>query len=365
MKTDVKKRSRDVGVEIARIIGCLIVIGCHTCLPISEDMDFCFSRTFVAMCCADGVAVFWLILGFFLFQHNQDYGKLCKKMCRHIILPLFFMSVFTFYFYPFTKGATSIGECINRPLTEYVSAIKATIVWTPIIGAGHLWYLYVYALVILAFPALKGVVIQADTDRKRFGFVLIMLLLFGINVFEENNLLHCSHYSIGGLVPASIIAIIGHFLYEFKPNLTKVGYIAILVYAIINIARTFVYKLGFSYIIWWYTASGVLCASCLMCFSFRLSRLVHNNLIEASICRIASLTFPVYLIHKLVIGVLERYKITDWALGLFKDASNVAADFFYPLLMTVIVFLISLVFAFSIRLLQSCIRSMFSRRNWG
>ena len=70
-KTMKEARRKDTGVELGRIFGCLIVIGCHTYLPIVIHDNYDMSRTLVAMFCSDGVAIFWLILGFFPFQNRE------------------------------------------------------------------------------------------------------------------------------------------------------------------------------------------------------------------------------------------------------------------------------------------------------
>lgn len=49
---------RDSSIELARIIGCLIVIGCHTLLSYERAIGFDHGRLFLAMVFADGVAIF-------------------------------------------------------------------------------------------------------------------------------------------------------------------------------------------------------------------------------------------------------------------------------------------------------------------
>ncbi|MFQ6866632.1 hypothetical protein [Blautia sp.] len=59
---------RDSAVELLRLLGCLIVIGVHTCLGAMVNGNYDFSRTFIACLLADGVAIFWFITGFFLIE---------------------------------------------------------------------------------------------------------------------------------------------------------------------------------------------------------------------------------------------------------------------------------------------------------
>ena len=53
----------DPSIELLRIIGSLSVIGTHIKLEYKSFTNF--SKIFFACLCADGVAIFWLILGFF------------------------------------------------------------------------------------------------------------------------------------------------------------------------------------------------------------------------------------------------------------------------------------------------------------
>ena len=61
---------RDPGVEFMRILACLMVIGIHTALYAQVDGSWIFSRVFFNCIVADGVAVFFMITGFFLFQYD-------------------------------------------------------------------------------------------------------------------------------------------------------------------------------------------------------------------------------------------------------------------------------------------------------
>lgn len=70
-------KRRDINVELLRIIGCLIIVGVHTCLYQIVDDRADIGRTFISCLLADGVAIFWMITGFFLFS-NKSYIKVLK-----------------------------------------------------------------------------------------------------------------------------------------------------------------------------------------------------------------------------------------------------------------------------------------------
>lgn len=58
---------RDISVEILRISAILFVIGTHLKQGFYIDGQLDFMRVFIACLVGDGVAVYWVILGFFYF----------------------------------------------------------------------------------------------------------------------------------------------------------------------------------------------------------------------------------------------------------------------------------------------------------
>ena len=340
------KTIRDPGVEIARLFGCLIVIGCHTYLPISENnSQFDFTRTFIVMVCADGVAVFWFILGCFIFRNQKSYSKLCKDMSVHILIPLAMISAITFYLFPYTQGATLINS-IRRPLPDYVDALKATAVWKAIRGGEHLWYLYVYTLVIISFPAMKGVVVQIDSSKKQYLFFAGVFFLLSANAITGNRLMNFSHVTIGGLIPGALMTICGHIVYSHKNALLKYGWAMPIAFIILNIIRVFVYKAGLVYVLSWISPFGLLCSTFILVFSFSITEKIHNNTAISLICKMSSYTFSIYLFHNLVIGILKRNHFMDL---LINNMPSSVVTIIHPLIMTTAVFLVTLVISIIFR----------------
>ena len=56
---------KDSSTEFLRLIACLIVIGVHVKLGNIIDGRIIFSHIYISCLLSDGVAVFWLITGFF------------------------------------------------------------------------------------------------------------------------------------------------------------------------------------------------------------------------------------------------------------------------------------------------------------
>lgn len=62
---------RNPSIEFYRILGSLIVIGVHSIALIPKKRNYEGTIFFIKSIFADGVAIFWFILGFYLFK-NKD-----------------------------------------------------------------------------------------------------------------------------------------------------------------------------------------------------------------------------------------------------------------------------------------------------
>lgn len=105
-----------------------------------------------------------MITGAFLF--NNNYDKLLRKTFIHIIIPLVIFSVIGFYFFDWLFDQQPLS--LHIATSKYIDIFKTLLSWqNPISHSVHLWYLYVYILVILIYPLLKAFVEYLDADTKR------------------------------------------------------------------------------------------------------------------------------------------------------------------------------------------------------
>lgn len=351
------KTKRDAHVELARILACVIVVGVHVCLPqiVNDQPDL--GRTFISCFLADGVAVFWLITGCFLFN-NSSYVKLIGKTAKHIVLPMVLLSVFIFFFGDFLQRGTTLLESMRHPLSDYKNIVKSLFMWTnPVQDLGHLWYLYVYILVILIFPVLKSFVAYLDQDVKREKFFLGATFIFLIiNDISRNQMAAFYHHSINGMIPACIEIIWGHILYKHRERLQtrKNIFLSIVLFIIINTVRTFIqmarYRIDLfdNAILYWYSSLGLLCALCIMIFCFAL-KFPDRERQGRIIRRISSYTFLIYLIHPVVNNVLWRGSIRSRIMDHILVNNSVFCELLYTILTIGMVFLGSLIFSAILR----------------
>ena len=121
------QKQRDYRVELMRIVGCLIVIGVHT-LPSAMIGEGEYSKSLVLLSCflGDGVAVFWIICGFYLFR-NYDYKKVLKRTIDKVLFPYLLYEVFIFYFYDAVVGNELIKGSLSHSAEEYFQVLRNAI----------------------------------------------------------------------------------------------------------------------------------------------------------------------------------------------------------------------------------------------
>lgn len=355
---------RNPQVELARLIACIIVIGVHTRLNNVVNGSYDYSRILISCIFADGVAIFWMITGFFLFN-NKDYKKLLKRTFKNIVIPLILFSLFYYYFEGWMFHGESFIQSIDHSFDEYRAALRLLLIWkNPVESAGHLWYLYVYILIILVFPVIKSFVNYLGNDRVRIKyFLIISISFFVLNDLTANQLANFSHHSINGLVPACIELIWGYLIYQNKEKFLKRKYIFIsaITFLGINAVRARIQLINYNTepvnksLIFWYSSVGAMCAVCVIvfCFSFLYQK---QNCIKMNkiICQLASYTFSIYLWHYVVKNMLVRFKIKGMIVDLiFKYFGNFVAEILYTVIIVSLVFLISLVLSILLKKVKS------------
>ena len=82
---NIQNKQRDPSIELLRIIGSLCVINTHIKLNFLSFSNF--YKTLFACFCADGVGIFWYIMGFFIFE-KISYKKRLNNLFKKICIPL-------------------------------------------------------------------------------------------------------------------------------------------------------------------------------------------------------------------------------------------------------------------------------------
>lgn len=342
-----EKKNNDAIVELFRIIAIFMVIGTHLKFDYIENGKVLVGQAFITCLVGDGVAIFWMIMGFFFFK-KQDYKQRIRKLFKRIILPLVLGTMLYFYLYEFVCGISTLKDSIIHTNVEYINLFKDGLLkWKNVVSScGHLWYLYVYCIVVFMAPILEKIKEWVDSINVKYIVYGILILLF-VNDVSNNELLSFSHYSINGALGAFIFMILGNSLYENREQLKNdklVPIFGLITFLLVNIFRTFVLynNQSSSEPIFWYTSFSAISMISLFALVFGFSNLVNkSNKTIKLINHFGPLVMYVYIIHMMVIGFLMNRGYAGCISNIFEKVKF--GSLFYYLSMILIVFLFSLI----------------------
>lgn len=195
--------SRDLNVELLRIIACLMVIMIHV-------RPFSFSGStlrdavvFINVMNGPAVAAFFLISGFFI-SPKQTLSHIILRFIKGVILPT---AVFVFclgLIRPWidTPDMGFLQSILNsQPLTMLSDMLQGFLAFDTVrfgIYADHLWYIFSYASIMFWMPVILALVKHDETT------VLKLMLLIGVFHYTLMNLSALVILPIGIYIPEAI-----------------------------------------------------------------------------------------------------------------------------------------------------------------
>ncbi|MBQ7971990.1 MAG: acyltransferase [Lachnospiraceae bacterium] len=321
----IDKHTKDICVEMLRIVGMLIVVLVHV-----KPLDYIggapdAGRVFISAVLADGVPIFWFILGFFLFRKNSGWGYVLKRTGKRVFIPLILYSCFVWFLGDFLLGEAGLFDSILHTGEEYGQVLKFGILkWTNVLPmSGQIWYLYVYIAAMIFYPAIKGFwdVAVRNSQRKHF-YLLGIILLMIINDLFTNRIFYFSHTGIHGVLGAGFFILAGAILYQYKDNIAGkfkwgvTGGILITVSCIIRALVQYFYYLqnpGMPYFLNWYTSFSMITAIGFVLFVYGFFGKIEFSLkARQAISHFGTLSFYVYLVHMILLECLSAWDVTDW-----------------------------------------------------
>ena len=326
--------------------------------------SFTYGRVVQKVLVGDGVAVFWLIAGMFLFG-KKDYKSVLKHTYEKVCIPLILFSAFLFYFNGWLWNDMSIASSFCRSAEDYKHILHSLLrVQNGVSGFDHGWYLYVYCMAMIAFPVLNSFISYVD-DKKVSRTAAIMC--FGILLLNDvtlNEMGSFSHHSFNALIPASILMTLGHMFYQNRERVIKKAPAAgfLILYLGITLLRSWFqlqqYRTtGNTHLLFWYTFPGVISALCMICICIKAADSLHKTAkVNYFIQELSSYTFGIYIIHCLVIGFLGKANILNWFWFTRQYIKNDTVNIMiFTLFSSIAVFTVSLFTLCIIRMLRSCL----------
>lgn len=334
---ETKSSSRDLSVEAVRIIAAFFVISLHSQLPSVDDGQVLGSRVFYNMLIGDAVAIFWMVSGFFMFG-EMKYTKMLKKALTKNIVPTVVILFLTFFCFGLLNGsASTLAEAMEKTPEQWRDVLNMLLYWTiqppggvcpP--GTNILWFLMVYALIIVIWPVLNAFVLRylKGNNKNQFVFFVVSFLLLLWNEITENRALDFSLNTVNALIPSAIFVLWGYIIYQHQGAFAKrkwVGFVALAAFLILALVRTFfgvpameVSETHTTLIAWWHTPWGMVGATLviIMCFSFFPQS--SDKAYAKAIGVVGGATMMIYLLHILV----QQF--------LWGRLGNMPRQFFYP-----------------------------------
>jgi len=341
-KNEIDNKKKDPSIELLRIIGCFSVIGTHIKWQIKKKKKFInFSIIFNGCLCADGVAIFWYIMGFFFFK-KISYKKRLNILFKKICVPVIITSFFYFYFSKFNFNKIEIKSyLLKKTKYDYLNLFYNILIFNE---SSHLWFCYVYILIVILYPSFEGFNNYFEINKINSYKIFLLFLSIAIeNDFFDNKVMGIEHHGFNGVLGAIPFIFCGN---ELKKNINKfknkkIFSIFIIFFIGINYLRSKIIFITKRIIfIKWYSSFGIINGFFLFIFAYSLNDILHNKILYFLITKISSFTYYIYLIHPFVIdNVFRKYKLDK---KLTKNYHSIKALIFYQTISTILVFINSL-----------------------
>lgn len=330
--SDGVKKVRDPGIDLLRVIACLIVIGTHVDVMGTGDS----TKLFIRLLLSDGVTLFFVISGFFFFK--KGFKETLIRSLKSIVLPGIAVMFLTYLFAPFIRGEKSVLQCVVTPEIDLCGFITDVFSWGGGIReslASHLWYIFTYLQLVLAYPLLKPLYTKDDRYRKYrwfiMSFIFINQIIMDLNMTGLISLLPIQISPFMLYTTPAMLLMAGAELAVMMPGLKKSGRLkevrmgAAVVVAVTLALRFLVQKEVFRlnstqdfYIYWncaFATVESIAFIIFVISFDFRGNRPVET------VARAGKYTFFIYLFHYGIYHLLFFRMGPDWNLGLI-DLTN-------------------------------------------
>ncbi len=181
---DIKMKSdkRNVNIEFIRILACFMVVFLHT-LSFNKGLNY-YEENIIRVFVLNGVALFWMITGYFMFTSEKKYSLRVKNTLLSIFIPAMIIILLTQLFAPWLKSRQSLLYCLMNPDLDWKTIFSDFFSWqvnnTSI--CMHLWYVWAYMRLMIWFPLLRLLCKNEEKENKiRRGYLLLTFLCMALS----------------------------------------------------------------------------------------------------------------------------------------------------------------------------------------
>lgn len=373
------KSSRNVKIEIIRLIACFSVIWYHIReLPFKSNGELSETAVFFECICTICVMTFFLITGFFIYNSSgnifRDFKKLLKKTFFNLFIPFVIISIICLIFHEYLISRETFLYClqnidINNIVSKLLISFKTFDVASLPGTAAHLWYVYSYIIIILVYPITRFLLTK--TKRKVVYIILAILticmiindyhLFFGDPTYNKIfQIIHKPiYYSAFGFVLYNDI--IKKYIDPISDNKRliinkKIFIISIIIY-ILTFISLFITQInyylgtnnGYVYTSWLSLYSLILTSAFILTIYNINIDIFLNDKIKTIIFFLSSKTLGIYLIHYLIITKLISIGFQSiWTM----NRPNILYHFAFYIFYSLFIFILSLLFVSLIDLVK-------------
>lgn len=388
------KVGRNVKIEIIRLIACMAVIWYHIReLPWKSNGELSETAVFFECVCTICVMTFFLITGFFIYNKKgpiiKDWISLIKKFLKQVFSFFLFVAIFTLIFHDYLISKASFLYCIENVSfvrvfsTLFNSIIYLTANYLPGTAA-HLWYVFSYAIIIIAYPITRYVMTKLP---KYVGYIIIAILTICMIVNDYFLFFGDPTYNLIFKVIHKPIyySACGHVLYnniikkyiddkiDSATNKDKIFIInkPIFVISAITYAITFIllfntqigYYLGtngeYVYTSWLSTFSLFLTSSFIL-FVYNLNlEIFLNDKIDNAVYYLSSKSLGIYMIHY---PIITKFLSIGFQSRFTNNRPNILFHLMYYVFYSLFIFIVSFVILLAIEFVVNKIKSLFVKR---
>lgn len=375
------RKGKDINVELLRVIACLMVIVTHVRpMIISADLRVMDSVLLMQTLAAPAVGIFFLIAGFFA-PRSSNFLRSWKKYLCSVLLPAILLAIATDYLEDWIQGSSGIIRSIMEG--DLYWSLRNVFECLISLDAGpfglynaHLWYVFTYMLIMLFLPVMCVLARHADRRVLWFFAILVSYRLIIVDIETLTGSLF-RIYQTSILPPELAIFMLGYLVYSGlapyrgKRLTTMAAALSlVLIFSAMFIFQRKLYtdmlaepsvdvaalNTSSPYFLTWVSGLSVLAAIALTILVLSLP--LKGERLARILDFAGELTYPVYLVH---FPILAKLITSGLQLKLYERFSGSGAgELIYTVLMTIIVYVLSMLLSVAVRFIWKHVRDRLS-----
>lgn len=323
---------RDSGLDILRILACLMVVLNHSPIP-SDNANGVFLSA-ISYITVASIGLFFMVSGALLIPVKTDYLTFIRKRFSKIAIPTLLWSLIYIFLRLFnTESELNILQSIaSIPFSAQ--------------GEGVLWFMYTLSGLYLLAPILSAWVTQASKKDLQIALTLWAITLcypiFDFYLLTNSSETGILYYFTG----YAGYFLLGYYLKKYPASISSIAVWSIAVLGFLLVPTLKFLNISFDfYQLFWYLSIFI---AALAVGIWKLIMKISSKIQPyKSLTNISNLTFGVYLCHILVM----RYWL--WKIPIILEIHNYVIQ-------TLLVAILTIIFSF---LLSFCI-SYLPKSSW-